>query len=399
MCNGRDCQEEGKKLLKKNVLIFCSWLEAKSNIGIFFREQADLIAEKYNPVLVVFKKKSSSNFFFTRKPQIVEKKTESGLIILEVFYSHNTKYSHRKNSALEILALRSFNNYLLRQNLNPSFIHAQSLFDAGIWAYYYYSLFGTPYILTEHNQLTFFKVSIEKCDLIVDALNNSKKNLVVSNDKIRQFITNGLYFDFENIGNLISKNFFFSPEKQNYTIKKLITIGAYTLLKDQRTLLDALQIVDLEIANKVEFIWVGYDGWGGNHDREVKQLLSKYQFKNINVLLLPLLNREEIADYLQKSDLFIFSSLTEGMPVSVLEALACGLPVFTSNCGGVDEVVNHENGAIFQIKDYKRLADLILKFLNKEQGYNRKLISENIIQKFGENAFREKLLSIYEQLN
>ena len=48
------------------------------------------------------------------------------------------------------------------------------------------------------------------------------------------------------------KNFFFSPEKQNYTIKKLITIGAYTLLKDQRTLLDALQIVDLEIANKIE---------------------------------------------------------------------------------------------------------------------------------------------------
>ena len=384
--------------MNKNILIFCSWLEADSNIGIFFKEQAELISIKYNPILVVFKKKPSSFLSFNRKPEILEKKTTGGLFILEVHFSNTVKYSIRTNSGFEEMALKALNNYLISKDLEPSFIHAQSLFDAGIWAYRYFTKFKTPYILTEHNQLSFYKVKPEKCDLVVTALRNSKRNLVVSNDKIRQFITNGLFFDFENIGNLVNKNFFYNPDKKKNKKKRLVTIGAYTPLKDQKTLLNALQIVDQKIATRIEFVWIGYDGWGGDHDSEVKLLLSNFQFKNIDVILFPLLDRTEIAEYLQQSNLFIFSSLTEGMPVSVLEALACGLPVFTSNCGGVDEIINEQNGIIFQIKDYQRLSEAMLDFLDNKMYYDLKAISENIIGKFGEDAFREKLLSIYQQV-
>ncbi|MNX89716.1 N,N'-diacetylbacillosaminyl-diphospho-undecaprenol alpha-1,3-N-acetylgalactosaminyltransferase [compost metagenome] len=96
--------------------------------------------------------------------------------------------------------------------------------------------------------------------------------------------------------------------------------------------------------------------------------------------------------------MFLLSSLSEGMPVSVLEALASGLPVFTSSCGGVDEIINEENGEIYQIKDFQKLSELILDFLNNKIDYDGKRISENIIANFGENVFREKLLSVYNRI-
>lgn len=386
--------------MKKNILIFCSWLDAKSNIGIFFREQAELVTKEYNPLLVVFKKKSLNrhDINFRKKIWILEKKTLENLMFLEVFYPYHRLLPKKINNYFELLALQTLYNYTKYNNIKISFIHAQSLFDAGIWAYRYSNKFNTPYIVTEHNQLSFFNKGKDKCELIRKALQKSELNLVVSNDKIRQFIANGLYFKFENIGNLINKKFYYKAKNYQNIQQRLVTIGAFTYLKDQETLLKALSLVDEKISNRIEFTWIGYDGWGGNHENSVKTLLVNYKFENIDIILIPLLRRDQIADYLQNADLFLFSSLTEGMPVSVLEALACGLPVFTSNCGGVDEIINEENGIIYQIKDFVKLSDLILDFLNNKFSYNNDAISKQIINRFGESAFRKKLLEIYQNI-
>ena len=91
-------------------------------------------------------------------------------------------------------------------------------------------------------------------------------------------------------------------------------------------------------------------------------------------------------------------SISEGMPVSVLEALACGVPVFTSNCGGVDEIINQKNGRIFQVKDADALADLLYSFVKGGFEFHAKEISRDIIEKFGEEAFKQKLLNIYSRV-
>lgn len=385
--------------MKKNILIFCSWLELDSNVGIFFREQAEIISDHYNPILVVFKPKpiSKKKYIFYDIIAVKEKKSKEGLMVLEISYPHSELYWNKINGYFRNLTIKYLKNFLLSKNLEISFIHAQSLFDAGLWAFDYFNKYRTPYIITEHNQISFLNFDKDKGHLIKKVLYNAKVKLVVSNDKIRQFVANGLFFDFVNIGNLISNRFCFI-ETDDLITKRLITIGAYSLLKDHLTLLKALDIVDKNISKKIEFVWIGFDGWGGNHENQVKELLLNFQFKNIVVVLTPLLERDQVASYLQNSSLFLFSSLSEGMPVSVLEALASGLPVFTSNCGGVDEIINEENGKIYQIKDYQKLSELVLSFLNSQYCYDRKKISESIIERFGENAFKDKLLSVYNSV-
>ena len=130
----------------------------------------------------------------------------------------------------------------------------------------------------------------------------------------------------------------------------------------------------------------------------MQELLSNYNFTNIDIILEPILNRDQIATYLNSAHLFLFSSLSEGMPVSVLEALACGLAVFTSNCGGVDEIITKQNGKIYQIKDHQTLANLIIDFTNQSHSYDADSISKTILEKYGETAFRKKLLTYYMQV-
>ena len=69
--------------------------------------------------------------------------------------------------------------------------------------------------------------------------------------------------------------------------------------------------------------------------------------------------------YLKKSDIFVLSSLWEGFPNVILEALCCGLPVVSTDClTGPGEIINSgENGFLVSVGDYAALADRIAELL------------------------------------
>jgi glycosyltransferase involved in cell wall biosynthesis len=70
--------------------------------------------------------------------------------------------------------------------------------------------------------------------------------------------------------------------------------------------------------------------------------------------------RDDIADLLACSDLFVLPSLFEGLPVALLEAMAAGRPVVASAIAGIDEVVAHEQtGLLVPPADSLALAGTI----------------------------------------
>jgi glycosyltransferase involved in cell wall biosynthesis len=72
----------------------------------------------------------------------------------------------------------------------------------------------------------------------------------------------------------------------------------------------------------------------------------------------------DVAPYLQEMDLYVQASVAEGMPNSVLEAMAVGLPVVATAVGGTPEVVvDGETGLLVPPRDPGALADAIGKFL------------------------------------
>jgi glycosyltransferase involved in cell wall biosynthesis len=84
------------------------------------------------------------------------------------------------------------------------------------------------------------------------------------------------------------------------------------------------------------------------------KLNSKY---NISFQLMGNVKNEEIQKYysLNQVDLFINVSEYEGIPISIMEAMAYGIPCLATNVGGVREIVNDDNGFL----------------LNKDTNYNQ----------------------------
>jgi glycosyltransferase involved in cell wall biosynthesis len=93
-------------------------------------------------------------------------------------------------------------------------------------------------------------------------------------------------------------------------------------------------------------------------------------------------------------------SLADNMPISVLEALASGVPVVTTNVGGVPYLVEHEKTALLvPVQDPEAMAEAVLLLLNNpaKAGEIRRAGIESVRQYAWPNV-RVRLLRVYEQL-
>ena len=107
--------------------------------------------------------------------------------------------------------------------------------------------------------------------------------------------------------------------------------------------------------------------------------------------------RSDIPDILPAADLFVFPSFHEGLPVSALEAMACGLPLICSNIrGNVDIVKDGENGFLFEPQDYLSLAIAIERLIgNQELAESFGEKNKEIVKAFSQEAVINELKKLY----
>jgi len=109
--------------------------------------------------------------------------------------------------------------------------------------------------------------------------------------------------------------------------------------------------------------------------------------------------RSDIPDILHAADMFVFPSFHEGLPVSALEAMACGLPLICSKIrGNVDIVKDSVNGFLFEPEDYLTLS-IGMERLIMEQSLSKKFGEKNkeTVRDFSQNAVIEELKKLYVQ--
>ncbi len=102
------------------------------------------------------------------------------------------------------------------------------------------------------------------------------------------------------------------------------------------------------------------------------------------------------------ADIFVLPSLSEGMPLVVLEAMGTGLPIVASRVEGIDELVEHDfNGALFDPGDVDTLAECIIKLINA--GESRIEMGNASVEKLKRNErynwknIADAYLSLYEK--
>jgi len=120
------------------------------------------------------------------------------------------------------------------------------------------------------------------------------------------------------------------------------------------------EIVKNNKKNKIMFNFVG--------DGEELPKLKKYIIENRlinNVKFWGYLRGKEKIDILRKNDIFIFPSYSEGCPVSVLEAMASGLPIISTNVGCLGNIIKDGvNGYIIRPQNVSDIIDKVNKLIN-----------------------------------
>ncbi|MBQ9086063.1 MAG: glycosyltransferase [Clostridia bacterium] len=111
--------------------------------------------------------------------------------------------------------------------------------------------------------------------------------------------------------------------------------------------------------------------------------------------------RQDVYNILNASDLFCLSSDYEGLPISILEAMLCGIPSVATDVGGVSEVIEDGvSGIVCEKQCVSQLADGIEKLLMNSEDWKK--MSEKALEKshekFGANIMAEKYCDAYESL-
>ncbi len=132
----------------------------------------------------------------------------------------------------------------------------------------------------------------------------------------------------------------------------------------------------LKIANKlknIDFIIIG-DG-PLKKDLELNKKINKLE--NIHFIGF----KKNVLPFLKNSDLYLSTSLYEGLPISILEAMSVGLPIIASNVvGNCDTIVHGESGYLYPIGE----VDMAVKFIER-------LLIDNLKRiEFGESALKRQ---------
>lgn len=103
--------------------------------------------------------------------------------------------------------------------------------------------------------------------------------------------------------------------------------------------------------------------------------------------------RTDISDLCESADIYVHPALQEGLPVAVMEAMACGLPCVVSRIRGNTDLIDDEGGALFDpkdVSDIKARIEFVMKNHDKMGAYNRQRIKE-----FGFKSVLDDLKPIY----
>lgn len=151
----------------------------------------------------------------------------------------------------------------------------------------------------------------------------------------------------------------------------MLNVGSFKQQKDHFTLIDAFNKFQKIHANAK--LWILGDGVLRN---EIENKIKEYNLENKITLFG---NVSNVHDYLQSADVFVLSSIFEGFPLCLLEALSESLPIVSTNVGGVCDIIDDgKNGFLVGIKDVDAMVSRCnLLYTNKEL---RNAISKNALE-------------------
>lgn len=235
-----------------------------------------------------------------------------------------------------------------------------------------FSLLGTKYcrrlILRESCKRSVFSYSFFEKQIIKLSYNKLCKSVLALTEGVGKDIEETFSVKKDRIrviNNPVDINFVNNMSKEECcNISKhsiqFISIGRLHKVKDYPTIIEALSIL------KEENEYIDFGEWILGDGPEKETLLDKIEEKGLREHIDLLGFDTNPYKYLKNADALILSSLNEGFANVIIEAMALGVPVISSDCDfGPKEIITDElNGLLFTAGNARALADVMKRFIN-----------------------------------
>ncbi|RME04001.1 MAG: glycosyltransferase [Bacteroidetes bacterium] len=192
---------------------------------------------------------------------------------------------------------------------------------------------------------------------------------------------------------LDARDFAFYPDKPKRNKLHILSVGRAHWIKGYTYALDACQM----LKGKIDFQYAIIGGFCQEHAFHVNDAELEGQ-----VTLTGALPFEEVQRHMQESDVLLLPSVEEGIANVVLEAMALGTPVISTDCGGMAEVIEDGvNGILVPTRDTQALAEALMRFavLSPEERKRLALAARQTIeQRFQQKQMVDKMIALYREV-
>jgi glycosyltransferase involved in cell wall biosynthesis len=175
----------------------------------------------------------------------------------------------------------------------------------------------------------------------------------------------------------------------------LLWCGRFVQQKGLEYLIEAMKLIKKEGGPPVKLTMTGE----GPLISKISKLIMENDLRR-NVHFLGRVARSEIPKLMNKSSIYVLPSLNEGMPYTLLEAMASGKPVIGSDISGIKDVVTHgKNGLLVPPRNARALADAIMTLLKDDN--LRKIMGQKarelMVKKYSWDEIATRMERLYRE--
>lgn len=420
-------------MLRKTILMIPSWYPTKDNpfIGCFFREQALAMQRDFDFIVTTYHVRTEPYLVFQfkkllgfTKPRVKFVQEDNGLqeyaifatspsgttcivrilrFVLKRFKCVNlnkplragigkTEEKYIKKNRLYIA------NYIKDKKLLPHFdcVYSLTSQDYAPLGKAFADVFKIPHVTAEHAPFPWPGSVLS--DSVVESIESADAFLAISNDKIRQVLLQNVKVNPVWVGNLCDETNF-SVSSERHEVPTFLIVAAYNFYKNYALFIKAMEALKRIATKEFKIVIAGYNanrGYSKNAE-ELEDIVHK-SIINENTKMIESVSREDMPSLYNSCDVFVMTSIQEGLPVSAIEASMSGLPVFSTRCGGVEDYVDDTMGRIFQLTDHKGIANACNDYLEGIICFDNEQIRKKAIELFGVESFTKRMKSVFEEV-
>ncbi len=285
---------------------------------------------------------------------------------------------------------------VFRENGKPDLIHVHVPMKAGKLALWAKRKWGIPFILSEQAS-TYLETAPDSFDKRNSYYRNSVKTIFkeaiavtnVSKTVARLLEKKMGRDDLRVVHNTVDARLFFHNPALHQTFR-FIHVSTMNEQKNIEGLLNTFTLLST-IRRDWELRLVG------PVSAQLEQNLETLK-KEFNLTWAGEIPYGQVALEMQQASAFVLFSNHENFPCVIAEALACGLPVITSDAGGAGECININNGKIVPVRNEEKLLQALNELMNNYHAYNRYQIAEEAACKFSYPVIGQQFSQLYDEI-